>query len=496
MRGRDDRESLPDPVALLLAGALLALVVGWLGWARWTFLASSPFPFGIDGYFYPVQLRSLLESGTLYYSSAPLALWLMAPLAAVGGEVWAVKVVAVGASALVAVPAYGIARELESDRGPAIAAAAIAAAAPASFYMATEFVKNGVGVFVAMSALWAVLWAARRSNWRAFAIAIALGIAAWLTHKSAAGLVAVGVTPLAFAWCWRAPKRRSAVLALGVGALLTVAALMPERFVGATDIELLAGLFSGQFDARLPTLTHADGKAIFLGHGPMLAFFTAVTFFVLEVRRPGSARRRYVASGFAVLALITALPVLDVGDPNALGFRLRLLSFVSLAILAGPVLTSALARLTGSQRAAACLALAGFVVAFHRAPESDVVVVQHPALVVAVKAAAAHIGPGDLVVTPERRLAFMTTWFTRAAAQTSQPSRPAERSWRLLPLPYLSHPAIRNELAAARSSGAAIHSLHPLDPLGLILIAEPAWQELLANLPPPIRAHYAAWPTY
>ena len=495
MRGRDDRES-PDPVALLLAGVLLVLMVGWLGWARWTFLASSPYPFGIDGYFYPIQLRSLLESGTQYYSSAPLALWLMAPLAALGGEMWAVKVVATVATVSVALPAYGIARELECDRGPAIAAAAIAAAAPASFYMATEFVKNGVGVFVALMALWLVMRAIRSSSGKATALAALLCVAAWLTHKSAAGLVAVGVAPLAVAWCWRNPRRRSAPLALGVGALLLGAALFSGQFVGADDIELLAGLFSGPFDARLPTLTHEDGTAIYLGHAPMLAFLAAVTFFVAQARRPANGQHRHIATSFAVLALVVAVPVLDVTDPNGLGFRLRLLSFVALVVLAGPVLSRVLASLSGMQRAAACFALAGFVVAFHRAPESEVVVVQHPALVVAVKTAAAHVGPDDLVITPERRLAFMTTWFTRAAAQTAQPAEPREGTWRLLPLPYLGHRAIRDELAAARSSGAAVHSLHPLNPLGLVLVAEPAWQNLVDKLPPASRAHYRSWPTY
>ncbi len=31
---------------------------------RWAALGSTPFPLGIDGYYYPIQLRSLLETGT------------------------------------------------------------------------------------------------------------------------------------------------------------------------------------------------------------------------------------------------------------------------------------------------------------------------------------------------------------------------------------------------------------------------------------------------
>jgi len=32
-------------------------------WQRWRLLTASPFPLGVDGYFYPIQLRSLLERG-------------------------------------------------------------------------------------------------------------------------------------------------------------------------------------------------------------------------------------------------------------------------------------------------------------------------------------------------------------------------------------------------------------------------------------------------
>ena len=69
----------------LIAVALLALVA-YSAWHRYGFLASSPFPLGIDGYFYPIQLRSLLETGHLIYPASPLALWLMWPLAAITEE--------------------------------------------------------------------------------------------------------------------------------------------------------------------------------------------------------------------------------------------------------------------------------------------------------------------------------------------------------------------------------------------------------------------------
>ena len=59
----------PDWQPWAVAVAMTALVV-WAFWNRYRFLAASPYPLGIDGYFYPIQLRSILESGTLGYAGS------------------------------------------------------------------------------------------------------------------------------------------------------------------------------------------------------------------------------------------------------------------------------------------------------------------------------------------------------------------------------------------------------------------------------------------
>ncbi|HSK00552.1 MAG TPA: hypothetical protein VK932_04900, partial [Kofleriaceae bacterium] len=67
--------------AAAVAAALAALVAASFH-ERWELLAASPFPVGVDGYYYPIQLRALLETGWLQYPAAPVAFLLMAPLAA------------------------------------------------------------------------------------------------------------------------------------------------------------------------------------------------------------------------------------------------------------------------------------------------------------------------------------------------------------------------------------------------------------------------------
>ena len=67
-----------------------------------------PYPVGVDGYFYPIQLRSLLEHGHLQYPPSPLTFWLMAPFAAVTDPITGAKLGAALLGALVALPAYAV----------------------------------------------------------------------------------------------------------------------------------------------------------------------------------------------------------------------------------------------------------------------------------------------------------------------------------------------------------------------------------------------------
>src|SRR3954467_5141638 len=124
--------------------AALAALVAWSAWTRWTTLTESPFPVGIDGYFYPIQLRSLLDHGGLAYPASPLAFWLMWPLAAATDPILGAKLGASIYIALIALPAYGIAARLSHSRGAGLVAAALATTSAGSAYLTVEFVKNGI----------------------------------------------------------------------------------------------------------------------------------------------------------------------------------------------------------------------------------------------------------------------------------------------------------------------------------------------------------------
>ncbi len=311
--------SLPGWLPSLGVAAALAALVIWSFWQRWTALAASPFPLGIDGYFYPVQLRSLLEHGSLEFPASPLAFWLLAPFAAATDPITGAKLGSAVLGALVALPAYGVGAHLGRDgddtgRGPGLVAATIATASAGSLYLTVEFVKNGIGITVALTALWLVLRALAVPTRGRLALAV-VGIgAAVLTHKMAAAIVVGIAIPAALAEAHvRAQaatvevraKRRLVVLGAFVaivGALFAIGLVAPRRFVSPGDLALLDGMFTTDADWSLPVL---DGK-LRLGWEPLLAVIVALGAAAALIVDRGDRRGRLALAG-TILATIGAL---------------------------------------------------------------------------------------------------------------------------------------------------------------------------------------------
>src|SRR5690606_24689192 len=89
---------------------------------------------------------------------------------------------------------------------------------------------------------------------------------------------------------------------------------------------------------------------------------------------------RALVVGPALVGVIAALPFLDVSDPQGLGFRLRLIAFVPLALSAAALAGMALARLTPAWRAAVLVPFVAGLLAARAAPPRDGVVTVHPAM--------------------------------------------------------------------------------------------------------------------
>lgn len=467
-------------VALVLFG-----VCAWAFWQRCSILFADPYPLGIDGYFYSVQLRSLAESGQLYYPTTPLALWLMAPLALFTDPVTGAKLGAAAGGALLAVPVYFLGRRFSGgDRAVGVLAASLAVASAQSLYVSAEFVKSGIGLTVLATFLCALYAALDRPSRLRIGLAVAAFVATVLCHKLAAGLALMWAAPVLYV---RANRwQRGAIVGAAVLAVAMGLALLDRNPLRSTA------------DFTLPALAAPGMRPLRFGHETVIAVVLAVAALGLCLR-PGTERRAAIL-GPAVFALVAAFPWLDIGDPQGIGFRLRVVTFLPLALLAAWLAGLASGRLTPYVRSAFVVGFAaGWILSRPVAEVREGVVHTHPAMQLAARAVAGRVPDDGVIITPSRQVMFMVTWYTRLPARLHPANVPPERRWRLLTYPLIqSSKSLQRGLARARAASEVTPpiGLHPGSINGLVLLPEATWQWLLRRMPEAERNRLEPWRIY
>jgi hypothetical protein len=494
--------------ALAAAAAIAGLVV-WAFVSRLGFLSSSPYPLGVDGYYYPVQLRSLLDDGQLYYPSAPLGLWLMAPFAAVTNPITGAKIATALAGALIAVPAYVLGRRVSGDRAAGVLAAVLATTSTSGFYLTSEFAKNCIGLTMMLGYLCVLGWTLEKPSRRRGVAAVAAFAAVVMTHKVATGLAVIGsLPPLWVHGRARLGSRTMRRLWLGGAAaalvLLTLALLAPERFLGGEDAGKLGGLFGARASWDLAVLDSGGGSPLLFGREVLIglaASLGAVVSLVLiargEIESAAPAPDRALAVGLVVFGVLIAIPWIDISDANGLGFRLRLLAFVPLSIGAALLAGAATAWLAPLTRAALLVGIAaGWLFTRPMTATEEGVVRVHPAMVSAVSAMRGAVPKHHVVAVSERQVMFMVAWYTGTRARLSVSTVPANERWRLITFFY-SGPALKRALRRVATEAppeiARPLALHPFSPEGLVLVPEATWRWVLGRLSKKERARYEAW---
>ena len=425
----------------------------------------------------------------------------MAPFAAVTDPITGAKLGAAIGGALIALPAFALGARLGRGWGAGLLAAALAAFSAGSTYLTVEYVKNGIGLTVALAALWLVLRAiASPSRGRLVAAAAGL-VAAILAHKMAAAIVLAIGAPAALAAAIGHGVLRGRRLiytaAAGLAGLLGLALLgllAPRRLLSPEDLRLLHGLFTGEVDWELPAL-HTKHVTLAMGHEALTGAALAIGAGLALWFRGGrlAPAERTVAWAVVALALLLALPVIAVDDPQGLGFRLRIVAFVPRA-LCGAIVCVALTDRDWIV-AAAALGLAALA---PRDERVDGEILTHPALVTAALGLQGQIPAADTAIIPERHIAFMVAWYADARVSLRPEAVPRARRWRVMPLSFIGMGSpLDQALLAARAEPALVAPIgvHPRHPNGMVLVAEPTWEWLLERLPPPARKHFAAWPT-
>lgn len=497
----------PAWVAVVVMTAVTALFTH-TAWQRYGFLMTSPFPVGVDGYFYPVQLRSLLETGSLYYPSSPLGLWLMAPFALLSDPIVGAKLAAAILPAAIVFPMYLLGRHLGGCRATGFLAAALAAASAQSFYFSLEFVKNGIGLTILCWYLVALAHAQAKPTRRRIAVAVAALVATMLTHKAPFAL-ALLLTAIVFAdqvllaHPRTATATRRAKLVAGAAAallliLIGVAQFLPGWIGRSTP--LLSSLLADHAEWSLPILAPGQGRAPRLfGYEALIALACAVIALGV-ILRTKLDQHRGILFTLIFVALFVGIPFLDVSSGQTLGFRLRLYAFIPMCLLAAFLAGRALRAQPQHLRYALIVPFAlGWVYA-RRAPSMEGVVITHPALAAAVMNVEGKVPADGVVIVPERHIAFMVSWYARVPARLRPEPVPAARRWRLLPLAFtkIGSP-LERAIDRARDERppelTVPMSLHPGHRNGLVLMPESTWDWILARVPPKTRAMLLRWPT-
>lgn len=497
---------LPTAGTALALAALVALSFA----ERMTMLSASPFPVGVDGYYYPVQLRALLESGGLAYPSAPLAFWLMAPLAAATDPITGAKLGAALFGALIALPAYGVGARLGRCRGAGLLAAALATTSAGSAFLTIEFVKNGIGLTVLVTALWFLLRALETPSRMRIAAALAAAIATVLAHKMAATLLVAIAAPaivVAAAGHGKLRGRRLlyAILAVGGAFGLVLVLALTRALPLPNDLDLHAALAGDAAYWDAPALVTRYVRLTF-GHEALIgAVLGLVAAVVLAYRKHidriplgGTPTRRShpgetaVAFALVVLAIAIAWPTLDVSDAQGLAFRLRVAAFVPMSLVAAVIAGRICSRIKHRDTLLAILALA--LAARTPGQRDEGRIVAHPAMVAAIQTL--HVPDGDTVIVPERHIVFMVAWYARAHVQIRPEGVDPAHRWRLLPLAWIGlNSPLDKALIDARTQPDPPLGLHPRHPNGLVLLSDETYQRVLESLPAGVRTAWSRWRT-
>jgi hypothetical protein len=510
-----------------MCGLVVLALAAWSAWQRWEVLSATPWPVGVDGWYYPLQLRALLERGELAYPAAPLTFWLMAPIAALLDDpIAAAKLVAAVGGALVALPAYARGRRAGGLAG-GLVAAVLAVSGGGSFFLSLEFVKNGLGLTVGLTAVWLGLRALEAPG-RGRIAAAALGlIATALTHKMGVLLALALLVPAAIVELRHRgiAARRVRPLLAGAGAVmalvLVAGVLAPQRFAGPADLRLLEGAVSGPLEWQLPALAVDQGKGgtyrLWLGHQGLIAAASAAALLLAvglarlaggrvarrhgqrgaSADQPRPADAAMLWSAFALVA-VGAWPALDVADPDALGFRLRVASFAPGAIVAAAAAGRLLGVLGGEWRLIAATALSLVWLAVRDPRPTEGMVDTEVPMVSACVALRGVLPPDAVVITAERHLGFQVAWFARVPVRLRPEPVPHARRYRMIALGMIGfNSPLDQALRAARAQPqlAPPIGLHPGHPNGLVIIPEATWDWVLTQLPPRSQAWWRRWHT-
>lgn len=173
-------QPLPNLKRVPLLTSIMAAIAGIV--AKLSLTKGDLLP-GLDGAFYWVQVRSVLENHSLAFSDLPLVFWVQAAIAKVVGDVpLGVRISDAVLPALSAIPIYLIARRFKNPFLPAIAILVVLLHPIQLYFFTGDFIKNEATIpAVFFMALVLVNWESRSKKISVIYLIILFAITA-LSH--------------------------------------------------------------------------------------------------------------------------------------------------------------------------------------------------------------------------------------------------------------------------------------------------------------------------
>ncbi len=344
-------------------------------------LTQSSFPNGVDGYYYAVQSRSILESGVPYYSDSPLALYLCAAFSWGFGSFLGPKIVVALAMAAFVFPFFKIARCMGFTKPQATAITFATAFSVQSFYIGSEFAKMGIGITLGLGTVTVLLPSASKRRLSIWVLLLILGT---VTHPIASVIAIAGsLVPL-----WNLAEKRVliVVMTLGLGWLILRTPWME---------------FSEYFSSSF-SLADSE-KGVFLGW-ETIASLVCGTYLIWM-------RSNFQWLLLAITCAFLACPFINL-NPELLPFRLRILVWIPLYFALGRVLFS-----IPKQWVSYLLLFVFVVMQRPLSNHQNARVAVTPEMAAAVAQVKAVAPRNAVLITPSRQIMFMLTWYSRLPAR-------------------------------------------------------------------------------
>lgn len=400
--------SIIDLSLVLACGAVFVALVWKLALTRGPLLP------GLDGAYYWVQVRSLLERSRMAFDDVPIVFLLQAAVAKVLGDVpLAVRLSDAFLPVFSAIPIYFMTRNSKYRFAPAVAVLVVLLHPVQLYFFTGDFIKNEAAIpLVFFIGYLLMTWdAAKNKKFLLSMVAVSIGILS-VTHFGTFLLALLIVGAWSFAQLLRKENRKFALslsssLALVFVCIALLGVLVPSRFNRLRDF-----IFSPVEAFSVPIwnlLVRGDTPSVMVATfviGQVGALFLGV--IVWKNRQALTYSHRSLVVVNLIIAFVLSSPAIGI----EWSYRLAALSFVPLSI-AGLVLIATLQSL-GACRLIAVASLLVIVTSVSLIPGGAKPPVLEDALYDDFHSLMAEVNlPDNSVVVAEHGLEFLVAWELR-----------------------------------------------------------------------------------